>query len=515
MKHHDIVAAAPRDIGLAGAAPLVLDRDDEDFVEAVLEDLRTPDSRSALAASVAAARTEDQTLKLFQPVQKRFHLALIEGWCDQPGRPRIDPARVDAAGMVLRRVRADGTLEGWMRASGRLRGWVAVDRMGGGDADPAPAARAAKRATGRPQIDRALAALVADTEPALLNEHVAPMFVAPPDVCKQAGRTIWYGVVQTSSGELASAQPDAAAAFEGFGPGSAEFTEHLVQPLRGLAYSFPDAGTFFDSSYLATLQAATDLTRRNFLLLLRQLATEFDAFGTSAESTALFAALEDVTLTYTLQLEETQARTVRAGTFLKSAVEMLFDPDPPAGSIEMPASWPSLGAAKRGELAALMSQAMHARFVAVKGRPGKFDDPEARYVLRAFVRLKAESACPPKTVWSDYTEPFVIAPWFEGAGTPAQIPLPDVSGLKALKPNVSFLLPPKLQNLLGGDPKKMMEGELDDGGLELGWICSFSIPIITLCAFIVLNIFLSLFDLFFRWMFFIKICIPFPKFKGK
>ena len=37
-----------------------------------------------------------------------------------------------------------------------------------------------------------------------------------------------------------------------------------------------------------------------------------------------------------------------------------------------------------------------------------------------------------------------------------------------------------------------------------------SIPIITICAFIVLNIFLSLFDLFFSWMLFIKICLPIP-----
>ena len=165
-----------------------------------------------------------------------------------------------------------------------------------------------------------------------------------------------------------------------------------------------------------------------------------------------------------------------------------------------------------------MSQAMQARFASVKGRPGRFDEPDARYVLRAFVRLKADGACPPRTIWSDYSEPFVIAPWYEGGGTPAQIALPDVSDrnlLKSLKPNVSFVLPPKLQNLLGGSPKDMMSGKLNDGGLSLGWICSFSIPIITLCAFIVLNIFLSLFDLFFRWMLFIKICIPFPKIGGK
>jgi hypothetical protein len=515
MRHHAIVAAAPRDIGPAGSAPLILERDDDDFVAAVLEDLRTPEGRVGLASSVAAARADDQTLKLFQPVQRRFHVAVLEAWCDTPGRPRIDPARVDAAGMVLRRLRADGSLEGWMRAGGRLRGWVAVDRLGDANADPAPAARLARRATGRAQIDRALAAVVAHTEPAVLSEHVVPLFVAPPDVCGQAGRTWYYGVVQTSSSELAAGPPDAAAAFEGFGPESAEFTAHLVQPLRGLAWSFPDAGTFFDASYLETLQAATDTARRYFLLLLRQTATEFDAFGTSAESTAFFSALEAITLTYMLQPGETRARTVGAGTFLKNATAMLFDPEPPSGSIEMPAAWPALDAAARTNLAGLMSQSMQARFVAVKGRPGRFDDPEARYVLRAFVRLKPENDCPPKTVWSDYTEPFVIAPWYEGAGSPAQIPLPDVGLLKALKPNVSFLLPPKLQNLLGGDPKKMQDGELDDSGLELGWICSFSIPIITLCAFIVLNIFLSLFDLFFRWMFWIKICIPFPKFKGK
>jgi hypothetical protein len=59
--------------------------------------------------------------------------------------------------------------------------------------------------------------------------------------------------------------------------------------------------------------------------------------------------------------------------------------------------------------------------------------------------------------------------------------------------------------------KKLAEGEGSTSGLEVGWICTFSLPIITLCAFIVLNIFLSLFDLFLRWMMFIKICIPIPK----
>ncbi len=248
---------------------------------------------------------------------------------------------------------------------------------------------------------------------------------------------------------------------------------------------------------------------------------EFDAFGTGAEGQAVFAELQTISLDYVLQSGETTPRTVAAGTFLKNAASVLLEGDTSLGSLEMPRSWPALETAAAARLAGAMSQAVQARFTAVKGRPGRFDEPGARYVLRAFLRLKPDSDCPGKTLWSDYSEPFVIAPWYEGGGTPAQIPMPDVTDrklLKSLKPNVSFVLPPSLQCMLGGSPDDMIKGSFPSscksgGGIGLGWICSFSIPIITLCAFIVLNIFLSLFDLFFRWMLFIKICIPFPKSK--
>ena len=48
------------------------------------------------------------------------------------------------------------------------------------------------------------------------------------------------------------------------------------------------------------------------------------------------------------------------------------------------------------------------------------------------------------------------------------------------------------------------------GGIQLDWICGFNIPLITICAFFVLNIFLTLLNLVFFWIAFIKICIPFP-----
>jgi hypothetical protein len=60
--------------------------------------------------------------------------------------------------------------------------------------------------------------------------------------------------------------------------------------------------------------------------------------------------------------------------------------------------------------------------------------------------------------------------------------------------------------------EKTMKGELDDGlSFDLGELCMFSIPIITLCAFIVLMIFLALLNIIFWWMPFLKICLPKPR----
>lgn len=52
-------------------------------------------------------------------------------------------------------------------------------------------------------------------------------------------------------------------------------------------------------------------------------------------------------------------------------------------------------------------------------------------------------------------------------------------------------------------------------GLALGMMCSLSLPIITICALLLLMIMISLLDLIFRWMPYFSICFPLPGFKGK
>lgn len=55
----------------------------------------------------------------------------------------------------------------------------------------------------------------------------------------------------------------------------------------------------------------------------------------------------------------------------------------------------------------------------------------------------------------------------------------------------------------------------DSSGLDIGLICSLSIPIITLCALILLMVIVFLLDFVFRWVPWLIMCFPVPKLKGK
>lgn len=543
QQHHPVRVGAPRNLRAPpapgqGSAPFLLQRSDDDFLASTFAQLRDADGAAMLKGLVAGQRNKSGVLKLFQPVQRQFHLALIEAWCDTPGLPRLDPKRIASAGFVIRRLRSDSHgawLEGWMSRRGVLQGWARVERLGAAGADPNMQLRLPAPRLGA-ALDRAFTQLALEPADAWLEEKTHPLFLAPPDVCAAAAKTLYCGIVPTSSGELAAMPaPESETFGDNFGADSADFINHLVEPLRGEAMDFPFAGNALKTAWVDALgepggiqpQGISNadwavlganpgnLAMKRFVTLLRQLASEFDAFGTSPASAAVYGRLQAIQLPLKRKDGETTDRFVDAGSFLRAAVRQVIERDPGAPAPEMPRAWPALSDADKRALRSALSSAMRARFATVKGAPGRYDEPGAKYIVHAFVRLKPEGTCPARTVWAEPSEPFVIAPWYEGAGAPpVQIAMPDPTDrgfLAGLKPNVSFVVPPSLQNLMSGNPKDMLDGKGSTGNLTLGWICSFNIPIITICAFISLNIFLSLFDLFFRWMLFIKICIPFPK----
>jgi len=58
-------------------------------------------------------------------------------------------------------------------------------------------------------------------------------------------------------------------------------------------------------------------------------------------------------------------------------------------------------------------------------------------------------------------------------------------------------------------------GPCKSGGENIGMICSLSIPIVTLCALILLMIIASILDYIFRWMPYLIMCFPVPGLKAK
>ena len=58
-------------------------------------------------------------------------------------------------------------------------------------------------------------------------------------------------------------------------------------------------------------------------------------------------------------------------------------------------------------------------------------------------------------------------------------------------------------------------GPCKGSGLDIGMICSLSIPIVTLCALILLMIIITLLDFIFRWLPWFILCFPIPGLKGK
>ena len=545
------------------AGPLIIKRTDDNFVDALLNDLADHDG---LAGVLSTRVVPDQTsgaLTLFQPVHRVFQIALLEVACDRVGQPRLDPARIESCGMVLRRRTTDAfgrvtsdQLEGWMqeaptpasRVAGapqkrKLRGWVGFNGGAGAhsadlDRDPDSSRRVGSLGTGRRELDLRL--LVAKGNAAALSERVVPLFPAPPSVCEATGKTLLYGLIPVSSNEQ-SEVPEEPATFD-----RAMLSQHMPNLVRGgLAAAIPKKGDFLSWSEAST--AAKDSDIGLFVAQLRQIAIEMDAFGTSPESRALYASLDAIDLTFfdintwppgttdaafstMAQLKILNALTNghaqlpglvhrSAAVFLRDATHVLLEGDDKGASVRMPLSWPTLTTQQANNILDAAQASMRAKLKAIVPRTPQFANLKAEYRLRAFVRVKDDDGggCT-SIVWSDYSEPFTIAPWYAPSeAPPALIPLPDAldrNTLKQMKPNVAFAVPKKLADFMNGnDPKDLVNGDGSEGsgGIALDWICSFSLPIITLCAFICLNIFLSLFDLIFRWMAFIKICIPVPR----
>ncbi|UXH79165.1 hypothetical protein [Roseateles amylovorans] len=163
------------------------------------------------------------------------------------------------------------------------------------------------------------------------------------------------------------------------------------------------------------------------------------------------------------------------------------------------------------------------------------------FVIRcAYLRCDCGPLKP--AVLSAPSERFQLASFFDSdaPARPIRIALPldtTPAGLRKHQKNAAFLMSDQLcgqvQRAKGLGFVDLVRSvlpwplykPLDVGGMgpcaggspqaSLGMICSLSLPIITLCALILLMIIVSLLDFVFRWLPYFVMCFPVPKFKGK
>lgn len=120
----------------------------------------------------------------------------------------------------------------------------------------------------------------------------------------------------------------------------------------------------------------------------------------------------------------------------------------------------------------------------------------------------------PRPEWvSAPSVPFRFASFFDpdAPARPVQISLPiDTSqgGLRAFPRNVSILVSKQLRAQMQ-QVKKIDEFD-GKGSFDLGMLCSLSIPIITICALILLMLIVGILNIVFFWLPLFKICLPKP-----
>jgi len=561
--------------------PTIVERRDDDFVGGLLAQLARTGGIEQLAddaARLAVERRRANVVKLFPPIQRVFNLVLVEAFCAQPGLPRLDPRRIESAGLVLRRRSPDAAWQSWEIRDRTPLGWRTLPQAqallpaGTIDDDDDPvASRRAKRATvGNDWIDRRLRAQRLDAG----DERVVPLHPLPDDLCARLGRTVLFGLLPLGSDEVVDRASTSGPTLPPFdAQDRANLADHLVHYLRaGGLKRLPRTGEAFDASW-GTLDDADDASAARFARLVLQLRNEFDAFGAeatsaplrdalgalgtlrlSAEARAAIGADEETAVRVLLQLEPAfpqmndrallesalraqfdlqgldGAQRVRtfvdgvaradAFSFLQSAAQLLALE---GGSLTMPGWWLPVDDAQEQRIVAACAAAARARLdreFTLAPAGGQYSSPDDVIAARCFIRVAAhDPACPPDLTWSAYSEPLRVAPWWESAGVkPRVVPMPDLNPatLKALKPNIGFALPAALANLVQArNLDAVKDGDKPDAaGGELDFVCGFNIPIITICAFLVLNIFLKLLNIVFAWMPFVKICIPLPKIKA-
>ena len=459
-------------------------------------------------------------LRLYQPLHSRFYLLGAALTCRLPGRPdhTTHPEEGESIGFVIRRLEplsqggpvTDAAARkefAWIE--GERPGWREVTTAGLADGEQQlplfPMAYADKDLRRR---------LLAGLIPVGRRQEYVSARVLPPDaqpsqpatddprVLDLRRQVIDPWAEQIDGYDKLSAADKANAAIDfSFGLGSAlillDFQNYLLQhaPEVGNAIRDQTPPVSGPALTLYTTLAGTNLTNQNtgavvkFTEAMRQAKLKETAFESATLQPSTTPALPASFPRVSLLHANARALMVKDSGGIR-AIETLVTP-----ALTTPAPVPG-------------------------PRPPAKDpvSPVGNvwFVARCVYRRPLCGVNHPPLV-SEPSEPFQLASIFDSnaPARPSQVALPldtTPAGLRKHDKSVAFMISDELAKQMARIKglKELTEGEVDGPGISLGMICSLSIPIITLCAFIVLMIFISLLNIIFWWLPFFRICFPIP-----
>ena len=458
--------------------------------------------------------------KLYQPLHQRYYLVTGSLVCRQFGLPDRTVVRKnhEQTSFVLRRS-INNHEYGWVN-DGPNKGWqLLVDERN------------------RPVAVRQ------DEERLPLHQVKACMPAQPGNKpCEQ--RMVYYGYIPVSSREkyLAAVPPiDVAtriqqAVIDGVvgDPRLDDVSTRVLEPWLEF-YIPPPGGQITPEAQHAQISLYLILDLADFLQA--NLPSVFDALGTDGSSLkvkpqhdARYQLLEELG-TIIITQTDTDSKNVSlafAMNELKSYLSLVH-----GEGLEPPSSYNLYAATginfrtdleKGGQLYTDLKNALdeekidNVNWLNVPGEVAGMIKDEPDGGDSYYLRLVYEHApCAP--VVSEPSQPFTFAKVFDPDAPARQIrielPSIDFRDLRKFKHGVGMQMSPQLSRVLGRVHPGMLQGQgllpTEAGAVGLAVICTFSLPIITLVALIVMFLFLLLFNIIFWWLPFFMICFPIPR----
>ncbi len=522
------------------------------------------------AASLNAWKSEDafskyspHKLVLRLPMHKSFYVVSCAIICDRLGHPALDPQKIKSAGFVIRRHTSNGE-QSWMLEDDEVLGWETTPT---GDRDPDVNRRLccdkARRISGVSLGGVAKTSMNSEPIATYTGEQTHPLHPVKIHDAQGKCHTILHGYLPLG-GTYNFRQPQGKSVFDAdsladfqritaaqlpwpFGflppsPGAAVVKTWLGEHTRPVNQGRPTAG-FFELLKVLINRYHLGKTGLNDNERLEQWAARQYFYNEALAATLSpanfndsnrlsFANAQQYTLLEWLNtlftgdtnrlIEYMAQQEKRLDEYV--GTNFIFDQLPARTSGNATFAF-YITAADAQELRTLLDQRVLDQAVSKANEipmPKFTQGKDDVYQVIPFVRI-ADACGNEQVVWAEAaarTELFrVAAPFDPNASRPSVIQMPSLSDLKGgLAKGVSMITPPDTFGLLnalnlkkGASKDVLPSGTPSSMGIQ--WICSFSLPAITLVAMILLMIMISLLNIVFFWMPFVRICLPFPTMK--